>query len=502
MPKDIKKILYSYQIKGVKWMYNHIKNNKGCILADDMGLGKTLQIIVLIICLLKNKTIKKDFNIMIIAPKTLIMNWKKEFKKFAPYLNVINYAENRYEIPNNSILLVPDSLIITDYLTFKKKKYSLLVVDEAHSIKNIKGRKNKIINSLKAKNKIAVTGTPIMNNLSEYWSLFDFVNPGYFGEFKIFKKYIQNPIEKYQDKESLDILIKITQPFILHRLKDDVLSLPKKIIIDRFCKLLPKQEKQYRKLFSPLGNLLKIKENENKQSLIPPRPKVQQAITVITKAKQLCDHPKQFQYEDNSEKLFAESNKIIETLKIVKLHKDKGERGLIFTHIIEYHLLFKALKEQNINVLFLHGKCTIKEREEIVTKFQDPSSKVDVVIVSLFVGGLGLNLPAANYIVMFNPWWNFALQDQAFNRAHRIGLEHNIYCYRLFTLNSWEHEFMTLIQYKNKLSDTFLNNIDFNAKILTHRQVKKILKLHIKKCSIRYEKSHTKEKFLSRNISE
>ena len=468
--------LYSYQIQGVNWMLNHIKHNTGCILADDMGLGKTIQIISLIATLLNNNSMQngKDI-IIIIAPKTLILNWQKEFIKFAPEIKISVYTDKRGFIPKVNVLLVPESIIHYDLIILSKPNYFLLIVDEAHTLKNYKGRKKKEIHKINARHKIALTGTPIINNLCDYWSILDFVNPGCLNTINHFHAHFRYPIEYERNLKAFNLLRKLTQPFILRRLKTNVLTLPKKTVIDHYCDLLPQQDVLYKTIIGSDKLLLYKKEieEEDKKLLLEmkPRPRVKQALIDVNYAKRLCYYPKAImkliklfygnQPTKEQRKLLAtNSAKMHELIKIIKPHKNRKERGLIFTQTIKNDYLSRILEKKGISTLFLNGKCTREKREEIIKQFQDPFSTIDVLIVSLFVGSVGLNLTAATYVVHFELWWNAALEDQATDRIYRIGQKYPVTVYRFITKNTWEEELNVLIQYKKQNSNNMLADCD------------------------------------------
>lgn len=489
LPKNLKVKLYPHQIHGFKWMFNHLKNNRGCLLAHDMGLGKTLQVITLILHLKNNNYLKKKPGILIIVPITLVSNWIKEFTQFAPDISIHCYNRTNRHIKNCDVIIVPYSLIDRDVEIFNQYEWLLIILDEAHNIKNPQSRRTQAINTLQAKSKIALTGTPIINSLMDYWSLFNFINPGYLGCEEEFLNYIMKPIEYFYDKEAYDVLIKITQPFVSRKLKTILKNLPKKTIIDCFVNLTKKQSKLYEATFRPEGPLflpfVEQMKGINHLQLLP-RQKVQQPLISITYAKHLCNHPSQFFYEEEKKKLYTQSTKTIDLIKIIKKHKN--ERGLVFTQVIMHHLLIELLEKEGIKVLFLHGKCTLKERDDIVNEFQNPLSKVKILLISLFTGGIGLNLTAATYVIHFDLWWNSALEDQASDRAHRIGQKHPVTIYRFITKDTWEEGLNTIIQRKRQLINVVLNkNKSHKFKTLTKKTIKKILEAHINKYKIKYE---------------
>jgi SNF2 family DNA or RNA helicase len=470
--------LYPYQREGVKWILNHIKNKRSCLLADDMGLGKTLQIIT-VISYLKNRNNKKNKpNILIIVPVTLMKNWEQEFNKFAPTISIFCYdKKNRNQLPDVDVILISYSLIVRDIAIIKEMKWFLVILDEAHNIKNYESVKFRAIFSLQTECKIVMTGTPLINNVNDLYSLFTFLYPGILGDAKSFITHFMMPIEYDRDPNALRILQQLIQPFILRRLKSDILKLPKKVITNKYCILNTFQKTLYDNMPTPIKPLLKkaVRQNNIKNPLkLPLRDKVNQSLKLVIYAKQLCNHPQQVKYNDKIATLYQESSKTEELIKIIKYHKN--EKGLIFTQIVKHHILIKLLEHENINALFLHGKCTIEQRNEIIKEFSNPLSKVNVLIISLFTGGTGLNLTIATYVVHFDLWWNSALEDQATDRAYRIGQTKIVNVYRLITKNTWEEEIFQIISRKRKLINIIFNNKN-NIKypILSTKKMKDIL---------------------------
>ncbi len=456
-PITLQAELRPYQKRGFDWLYRNAKMKIGSLMADDMGLGKTLQLIAL--CLkLKNEGALNNKPALIVLPTTLLTNWEKEIAKFAPSLRVQTYhGSNRNFSLNNleniDILLTTYGIIRKEYEKFSNKFWSILILDEAQNIKNISSSQTKAIKKLSAEIKIAATGTPIENCLAEYWSIFDFLNDNYLGNWKEFKENYAMPIELNREQEKLKKLKKITNPFILRRLKSDksiIRDLPEKIEIDQYCNLGKEQRFLYEKAFNQVMSMIENTEQNNieRKGLI---------LKLITVLKQVCNHPSQYlkDYKAKSK----DSGKAIRLLELIDSIESRAyfSKTLIFTQYTEMGNILSTMLEQEraIRPLFLHGGLSRKERDKIVETFQNENLH-RVLILSLKAGGVGLNLTSADNVIHYDLWWNPAIEMQATDRAYRIGQRRDVIVHRLICENTFEERINEILKDKRDLADAVL----------------------------------------------
>lgn len=432
LPANLKAKLYPYQEIGFNWLLKNIANKEGCILADDMGLGKTLQIIAVLLHLKNTNYINNKQKVLLIVPLSLISNWLKEFSKFAPDIKIHVYHHNfingkREIIDNCEVIITAYSMILQDFNKFNIE-WSFLILDEAQKIKNHEIKTTRKINSIKAIHKIALTGTPFENNLYNYYSLFNFINPNYLGNSKYFFNYFFKPIA-IDDDIPLKTFTKITKPYVLRRLKTDKTILPNfptKTVRIHHCRLTKEQKILYKEI-------LDIKDGEHKKNWGIP-------LGLTQYLKLICNHPSQVSNDVAS----IHINQSGKTMKLANLLTGelKDEKVVIVTQYVRGELLVKLFqKELNSKILFLHGGCTLEQRNNLICEFQNPLSNAKILIISLKAGGVGLNLTSARHIIIFDLWWNYAVEKQAIDRIYRIGQTRNVIVHRFITMNSIE-EFM------------------------------------------------------------
>ncbi|MDD6323698.1 MAG: DEAD/DEAH box helicase [Bacilli bacterium] len=450
LPKEELKILRDYQLIGVKWLYNIYKTGFGCILADEMGLGKSIQLIYLIKLIIKEN---KNAKILIVAPTSLIYNWKKEFDKFGPELNYKVIAENKIirqnelnNLNNTNILITSYGLIRNDLEKYQKISFDLIAIDEAQNIKNPSTGISKAIKKLKSNVKISLTGTPIENSLMELWSIFDFIMPGYLaGKEKFQNKY---SIKNIENKEVVDRLNKQIQYFILRRKKKDVVKdLPAKIENNIYVDLESKQKKIYaaevEKTKETLDEMI-AQEGFTKSKL--------KILQLLTKLRQICISPA-LEFENYK----GESSKINELLKIATEAKQNGHKMLIFTTYRKaLELIIPKLNKKGITTYYIDGTISSKKRMELVEKFNKDTT--DAFIITLKAGGTGLNLTSATVVIHLDLWWNPQVENQATDRAHRIGQKNTVEVIRLITKGTIEEKILELQNKKRKLAEMLIDN--------------------------------------------
>lgn len=468
---DDNSILRDYQKDGVKWLYTIYKCGFGGILADEMGLGKSLQTITLIKQILREK---KDAKIIIVVPTSLMYNWQKEFEKFAPSLKFVVVAENknkRKEILKNrdnyNIFITSYGLIRNDNDEYEKIDFELCVVDEAQNIKNSLAEMTREVKKIKASCKIALTGTPVENNVCELWSIFDFIMPGYLNSIIKFR-------EKYNikdvDEEGMKILKNLNyqiSPFILRRKKKDVIeSLPDKIEKNIYIELPDKQKKLYLKVLKDTR-----KEIDNvieEEGFAKARMKI---LQLLMKLRQICIDPK-VMYENYD----GERIKIEELIKIVKESIMNEHKILIFS---SFKRVLDNVKYEfdkiGISNYMIDGSVSSKERMNLVEAFN--ANDTNCFLITLKSGGTGLNLIGADTVIHLDIWWNPQVENQATDRAHRIGQTKNVSVYKLVTKGTIEERIIELQDKKKILSESLIEGKTGKENIssLTESDIRKLL---------------------------
>ena len=470
VPDSLHGELRDYQKVGFSWLYQNMKIGFGSILADDMGLGKTIQVLTVILYLKENDLI--DGEVLVIAPTSLLTNWQKEIEKFTPSLTSFIYHGINRNLPQNDvdILLTSYGIARQDFDVLKDLNIFLCVVDEAQNIKNPGTKQTKAIKALEAKHKIALSGTPIENRLAEYWSIFDFINKGYLYSLGLFNERFVKPIENNHDKEALDSFKKITSPFILRRHKTDkniIKDLPDKFVNDIYCNLTVKQAAMYEETLNVLLRDVEESEGIFRKGLV---------LKLITSLKQICNHPAQF---SKSERMSVdESGKMEVLVNILENILDNDEKVIIFSQYVQMGEILQKLieKEFGQEVLFFHGQLSRKKRDEIIDRFQN-SYENRIMILSLKAGGTGLNLTAAQNVVHYDLWWNPAVENQATDRAYRIGQKNNVMVYRFITTGTFEERINQILSEKTELAEIAIDSNESFITEMNNDDLKEMLKL-------------------------
>lgn len=470
VPQSLKGTLRQYQKTGFSWMIQNMQGGFGSILADDMGLGKTIQLLAVILYLKENDLLN-DSKVLIIVPTSILTNWLMEIEKFAPSLNVKTYyGINRY-FPEEDfdVLLTSYGIVRQDFEDLSRHSWFLIVLDEAQKIKNSKSLQTQAIKAINAEHRIALSGTPVENHLDEYWSIFDFINPSYLKDMKDFKKHFIKPIEVYQDKNAIEDFRKITAPFILRRLKTDrdiVSELPDKIINDVYCNLTLKQAGMYDEALNQLLNEVEKSEGIKRRGLV---------FKLINSLKQICNHPSQYLKTDDAK--INESGKMKVLMNIVENILDSDEKVLIFTQYVHMGEIMVKLIEEKFNekALFLHGGLKREKRDEMIDDFQN--GDVKIFILSLKAGGIGLNLTAASNVIHYDLWWNPAIENQATDRAYRIGQSENVMVYRFITTGTLEEKINQIIMDKRELVDLTIGSDESFITEMSNEELRQMLNL-------------------------
>lgn len=449
LPVSLTKVLRSYQKKGFLWLKTLAQNGFGGILADDMGLGKTLQVIAFLLSASEEGERRRS---LIVAPASLVYNWESEIRRFAPSLVVrvlAGTAAERREIlkekTEGEILVTSYDLLRRDQELYKELDFFCEVIDEAQYIKNSGTKGARAVKTVSAQVKLALTGTPVENRLSELWSIFDYLMPGFLYSYEYFKKSFETPIVKNQNEEAMEKLQKMIQPFILRRLKKEVLKdLPDKIEKNTFIPL----EGEQRRLYEAHVQRLKIMlESGNDANFGEIR---MQVLAELTRLRQLCCDPSLI-YQDYE----GGSAKVELCLELLRNAINGGHKVLLFSQFTSMlDILERRMEGEEISYYSLTGSTPKKQRLEMMEAFNKDDTSV--FCISLKAGGTGLNLTGADMVIHYDPWWNVAAENQATDRAHRIGQEKVVTVYKLVAERTIEEKVVELQQRKKELADQVL----------------------------------------------
>ncbi len=445
LPESLNGELRPYQQIGLKWLWTNISKGFGACMADDMGLGKTIQVISLLLKMKEEKKLKKP--VLVICPTTLMGNWMKELQMFAPSLDAIIYhGTDRVLDINHDVILTTYAIMRIDVEELKKQAWSVIIVDEAQNIKNPDTAQTLAIKMLKSDVKIAMTGTPVENRLTELWSIFDFINKGYLGSLREFQKSYAIPIERFKENTRASKLKMSISPFVLRRLKTDksvITDLPEKMVLNEYCYLSKPQAVLYEKTLNEMMEKISGFTGVNRRGNI---------FKLITALKQICNHP--YQFLKTGEMGVEQSGKMAKCVDLVHSILDRGEKTLIFTQYKEMgEILCKIIAQEcNTNPLFFHGSLTVTQREELIDRFQN-NKEDKVMILSLKAGGTGLNLTKATNVIHYDLWWNPAVEDQATDRTYRIGQDKDVMVHRMITLGTFEEKIDEMLKSKKELAD-------------------------------------------------
>jgi SNF2 family DNA or RNA helicase len=414
-------------------------------MADDMGLGKTIQVISLILKMKEENKLKKP--VLVVCPTTLMGNWMKELEMFAPSVKAVIYhgAERQLDVKND-VILTTYAIMRIDVEELRKQAWSMIIVDEAQNIKNPDTAQTLAVKSIKADVKIAMTGTPVENRLTELWSIFDFINHGYLGLLKEFQKSYAIPIERFKELSRASKLKMSVSPFVLRRLKTDkhvITDLPEKLVLNDYCYLAKQQAILYEKTLNEMMEKISGFTGINRRGNI---------FKLITALKQICNHPYQFLKAGEMSKEL--SGKMEKCVSLVQSIVDNDEKALIFTQYKEMgDILTQVLEDEcGTKPSFFHGSLNVGQREKLIEDFQNnPETKV--MILSLKAGGTGLNLTSATNVIHYDLWWNPAVEDQATDRTYRIGQDKNVMVHRLITIGTFEEKIDEMLKSKKDLAN-------------------------------------------------
>lgn len=470
VPAMINASLRIYQQKGYEWLRLLNEIGAGMFLADDMGLGKTLQTICFVASLLEKKPLKK---VLIVCPASLIYNWQNELAKFAPSLQVYVYHgmgrdKNVFSDEKTEIIISSYGTLRSGADVFTSQSFLAVILDESHAIKNPSSLIARLVHTLSADRRLTLSGTPVMNNTFDLYSQLQFILPGMFGSQPFFKKEYADPIDRDKNEQRMKELQKLTAPFILRRTKEQVAKdLPPKMEIVLWCQMEDAQKQVYEGVRSQIKGELSvtIKEQGLQKSKL-------QVLQGILKLRQVCNSPALLKDVDHT---CTESIKTQELLEEIE-NNLSNHKALIFSQFTSMlDILAKELVQRNIPFLLLTGATPPKERDRMVQEFNSEESTARVFLLSLKAGNAGLNLTAADYVFLFDPWWNSAVEQQAIDRTHRIGQTRNVFAYKLICKDSIEERIIQLQEQKKNLSESLISEEEGFVKTLTEEDIEFLL---------------------------
>ena len=474
-PKGLQATLRPYQLRGLAWLHYLERIGLNPCLADDMGLGKTMQVIALLLASPQEKSS------LLVAPTSVIGNWVREIEKFAPSLRVaVHHGNQRTKADDFHDLLQGSDIVITSYgllrrdkLLFHDYHWSRVILDEAQNIKNPAAAQTKVVFKIKSDSKIALSGTPVENRLLDLWSIFNFLNPGLLGSRSGFKNQFEMPIQRDNDPGRARVLRKIVEPFILRRLKSDkniIKDLPDKIEQKVYCQLTKEQASLYQSIVNEVAaSMDQLEDSATRSNLI---------LSTLLRLKQVCNHPAQA-LGDGSEFSVDRSLKLQRLMEMIQETLNNRESVLIFSQYKEIcdalHTLIKT--QFGYTTYQLDGSTSRTKREEMIQQFQNPETPPAIFILSLKAGGVGITLTKANHVFHFDRWWNPAVENQATDRAYRIGQEKSVFAYKFITLGTIEERIDQMLEDKQKLSDSIVGNDESWLTKLDAQSFIKLIKL-------------------------
>ena len=444
LPKELERVLRNYQKNGYRWLRTLEAFKFGGILADDMGLGKTLQVIAV---LLAAKQEGREGVSLVVAPASLVFNWGEELRRFAPELKFVLVTGTQGERRNKleayreaDVLVTSYDLLKRDTELYEGKEFLYQIIDEAQYIKNHQTVAAKAVKVINSQIRYALTGTPIENRLSEIWSIFDYLMPGFLYKYEVFRRDFEAPIIKNQDEAAMERLKKMTSPFILRRLKRDVLKdLPDKIEKIHYVKFEKKQQELYD------AQVVHMRQQIAGQDKAEFQKNKIQILAELTRLRQVCCDPSLCfeNYKGGSAKLEA-------CIELVERAAEGGHKILLFSQFVSMlEIIRQELAKRELSFYMISGETSKEKRLKLVKKFNEDDTRV--FLISLKAGGVGLNLTGADVVIHYDPWWNLAVQNQATDRAHRIGQDKKVTVYQLIAKGSVEEKIRKIQESKKEL---------------------------------------------------
>jgi SNF2 family DNA or RNA helicase len=477
-PPGFEGTLRPYQEHGLGWLAFMGGTGLGVILADDMGLGKTIQLLALLLDERSGATPTTLRPTLLVCPMSLVGNWQREAARFAPELRVhVHHGTERFgglafarAARRSDLVITTYGLVARDTEVLARVRWDRVVVDEAQNIKNPDARQSRAVRSIRAPGRIALTGTPVENRLADLWSIMEFANPGLLGSARRFRERFALPIERDGDEEAAARLRGVVGPFVLRRLKTDrsiIADLPDKIEMKVFCNLTREQASLYQAVVDDMLARIESSEGIERRGLV---------LATMTRLKQVCNHPAHLLADGSS--LPGRSGKLARLDEILEEALAEGDRAICFTQFAEMgHLLQRHLRERlGAEVPFLHGGVGKAARDDMVARFGTPSGP-RVLLLSLKAGGVGLNLTAANHVIHFDRWWNPAVEDQATDRAFRIGQRRNVQVRKLVSVGTLEERIDAMIEQKRELAERIVGKGEAWLTELSTAQLRELVAL-------------------------
>ncbi|HEX8875577.1 MAG TPA: DEAD/DEAH box helicase [Phycisphaerales bacterium] len=495
-PERFHGTLRPYQVRGVSWMAFLERIGLGLCLADDMGLGKTIQLLALM-AFEREQMLEANAKLppgtpgpkvkptLLVVPMSVVGNWLHETKRFCPELKVLTHhgadrldeAKFVDEARSSDMVITTYSLAHRDRELLTRVEWGRVVLDEAQYIKNPAAKQSQAVRAITSERRVALTGTPVENRLSELWSIMDFLNPGYLGSAGSFRTRFSLGIERYRDKAKLDQLKGLVRPFILRRLKSDptvVADLPEKVESKEFCPLTSEQATLYEQCVQRMLAEVERSEGIQRRGLV---------LSALIKLKQICNHPSQllkdWQEGGLTPPKFERSGKCIRLLEMLDEVLAEGDQALVFTQFRQMGNILMSMLRHHLDrdVLFLHGGSTQKERVDMVERFQKGDGRYPILLISLKAGGVGLNLTAASHVFHFDRWWNPAVENQATDRAYRIGQTRTVQVHKFVVRGTLEERIDQMIEQKTELAENIIGSGERWLTELDTSQLRELLTL-------------------------
>jgi SNF2 family DNA or RNA helicase len=469
--------LRPYQERGVSWMHFLVERGLGPCLADDMGLGKTIELISMLLHMKEQSTLTGP--VLLICPMSVVGNWEHELRRFGPSLTFLTHHGAgrltgdafREEARKHNLVISTYALIARDREIFESVQWQGVVLDEAQNVKNASTKQAQAARALKADFRVALTGTPVENRLSELWSIMEFLNPGYLGTAEYFRRDFALPIERANDAASKSQLRTLVQPFILRRVKTDptiISDLPEKLEMKVYCSLMPEQATLYEAVVRDMLEKIDESSGIQRKGLV---------LAGLTKLKQICNHPAHF-LGDRSV-LGDRSGKLARLEEMLEEVVAADDRALVFTQYAEWGKELQVYLREKLgkDVLYLHGGTPRHVRDRLVSRFQNDRRGPPIFILSLKAGGTGLNLTRASHVFHYDRWWNPAVEDQATDRAFRIGQTRNVQVHKLICTGTLEERIDDMIESKKQLAQQIVGTGESWLTELSTEELKNLFEL-------------------------
>lgn len=475
-PRGFTGKLRHYQERGFSWLAFLRKWGLGACLADDMGLGKTIQALTLI---QQEREAGEERPVLLVCPTSVVNNWRKEAEQFTPELSVlVHHGGDRRKkkafekaAMQHAIVVSSYGLLQRDSEFLREVKWAGVILDEAQNIKNPTTKQSKAARALESDYRIALTGTPVENHVGDLWALMDFLNPGILGSQASFKDSYYRPIQTYRNAVVAEKLKALTGPFILRRLKTDksiISDLPEKMEMKEYCTLTKEQASLYRAVVDDMQEKIELTEGINRRGLV---------LATLMKLKQVCNHPAQFAGDNSA--LGDRSGKLQRLHEILTGTQELGERTLIFTQFAEMGGMLQGFLQEQFGeeVFFLHGGVLKKKRDDMVERFQNDENAPHIFILSLKAGGTGLTLTRANHVIHYDRWWNPAVENQATDRAFRIGQKKNVQVRKFIVAGTLEERIDAMIENKTGIANQVVGTGEQWLSELSNEDLRQLIEL-------------------------